>query len=157
MIRILALLLAGLVLSAVFGVAYVRSVEGDPERWHVDPRNADRSDRPNDFLVLPPEDGAGDISGPIFDIPAQDLADRFSEVLADEARLSRLAGNLTEGFATYVVRSRWVGWPDYVSVLIEPVGENRSTIAIWSRARFGYSDMGVNEERVRRWLEALQS
>ncbi len=41
----------------------------------------------------------------------------------------------------------------------EPVAEPepRATIAIYSRSRFGYSDMGVNEERVRDWLNALES
>jgi uncharacterized protein (DUF1499 family) len=157
MTRILALVFGGLVLAAVFGVAYVRSVEGDPDRWHIDPRNAERTGRPNEFLVVPAENGGGDMASPVFDMSAETLAERVGDVIATEPRAHRLAGDLSDGFVTYVVRSRWVGFPDYVSILIQPVGEEQSTISIWSRARFGYSDWGVNEARVRRWLEALQS
>jgi len=39
----------------------------------------------------------------------------------------------------------------------QTVTEPRSTIAIYSRSRFGYGDMGVNEARVTAWLRALDS
>lgn len=35
--------------------------------------------------------------------------------------------------------------------------EPRSTIAIYSRSRFGYGDMGVNEARVNAWLASIDS
>ncbi|WP_112323878.1 DUF1499 domain-containing protein [Oceanibium sediminis] len=34
---------------------------------------------------------------------------------------------------------------------------DRATIAIYSRSRFGYGDMGVNEARVTSWLQSLAS
>ncbi|MSU89885.1 DUF1499 domain-containing protein [Rhodobacteraceae bacterium 2CG4] len=38
-----------------------------------------------------------------------------------------------------------------------PTVEPRATVAIYSRSRFGYGDMGLNEERVTSWLRALDS
>ncbi|NNU80814.1 DUF1499 domain-containing protein [Halovulum dunhuangense] len=48
-----------------------------------------------------------------------------------------------------------VGTQDAVSQTA--AGAPGATIAIYSRSRFGYGDMGVNEARVNAWLGALQS
>jgi len=45
------------------------------------------------------------------------------------------------------------GWPDYISVRAVAV-EGGAALAVWSRSRYGYSDMGVNRARVGRWLAA---
>ena len=47
---------------------------------------------------------------------------------------------------------------DEAAVAPAPAAQpNRATIAVYSRSRFGYGDMGVNEARVRAWLQALSS
>jgi uncharacterized protein (DUF1499 family) len=58
-----------------------------------------------------------------------------------------------------VQRSAFLRFPDYIDVSILPVGGNgdSSTIAIYSRSRFGYSDMGVNQRRVEEWMTALRT
>ncbi|MCB1632914.1 MAG: DUF1499 domain-containing protein [Pseudomonadales bacterium] len=38
-----------------------------------------------------------------------------------------------------------------------PLGEARSTLIIYSRSVYGYSDLGVNKARVNRWLAELQN
>ncbi|MEL6267324.1 MAG: DUF1499 domain-containing protein, partial [Pseudomonadota bacterium] len=60
-----------------------------------------------------------------------------------------VAGSAAEGFVTYVQTSRIVGFPDYVSARTVEGG-----IAVWSRSRYGYSDLGVNRARVEDWLAA---
>ncbi|MEM8869365.1 MAG: DUF1499 domain-containing protein, partial [Pseudomonadota bacterium] len=48
--------------------------------------------------------------------------------------------------------------PDYISARfynLEDTGQ--STLAIYSRSRFGYGDLGVNGARVRAWLGAIDS
>jgi hypothetical protein len=153
--RIAALLLLAAIVGTLGVAAYVRSVSSDPARWHVDPLDGTRTGSPNDFLLLPPDMPGGDAVSPVFPVPPEALAARVSTLAAAEPRLDLLAGQIQAGFATFVVRSRLIGWPDYVSVRIVPAGEGGSALAVWSRARFGYSDMGVNEARVRRWVEAL--
>jgi uncharacterized protein (DUF1499 family) len=45
-----------------------------------------------------------------------------------------------------------------VSILPGPSGDgDGSTIAIYSRSRFGYSDLGVNQRRVEEWMTALRT
>lgn len=63
----------------------------------------------------------------------------------------------------FVARSKLMGFKDDVDVLIRPLenseGNERvgSQIAIYSRSRTGYSDMGANKKRVSFMLENLNS
>ena len=47
-------------------------------------------------------------------------------------------------------------FPDTVRIEFIPVDAERSTLAIYSQSQIGHSDMGVNLERVKRWLKYLQ-
>ncbi len=55
---------------------------------------------------------------------------------------------------TYVQRSRVFGFPDYLTVKAV-VMDGGAGLIIWSRARYGRSDFGVNRARVEAWLAAL--
>jgi uncharacterized protein (DUF1499 family) len=57
----------------------------------------------------------------------------------------------------YVVRSAMFNFPDLVTVQVNPVDPDRSTIVIWSRSYYGQSDLGVNRKRTTAWLAALQN
>ena len=57
--------------------------------------------------------------------------------------------------ATYVQRSAWMRFPDYISVRALPAGDKRATLAVFSRSRYGASDLGVNAKRVSAWLAAI--
>jgi len=145
---ILLLVLAVLILLE----AYVRLAPSDPKLWHVDPLKAQPTKTPNSFLVRP---GEGKYPAPEFGVNAATLAREFDDLLMADANVVRLAGSVADLYVTYVVRSRLVGFPDYVSVRFIPLTANRSSIAIFSRARFGYSDQGVNRRRVLAWFKAL--
>jgi uncharacterized protein (DUF1499 family) len=56
---------------------------------------------------------------------------------------------------TFVARSRIFGFPDAVTVEVRALPGGGSTLAIFSRQRFGSGDGGVNEARVKRWLRKL--
>jgi hypothetical protein len=56
----------------------------------------------------------------------------------------------------YVVRSALLNFPDLVTVQVAAAGPDRSTLAIWSRSVYGRSDLGVNRNRTKAWLAALQ-
>jgi uncharacterized protein (DUF1499 family) len=56
----------------------------------------------------------------------------------------------------YVVRSALMNFPDLVTVQVNPAGADRSTLVIWSRSVYGRSDFGVNRDRTKAWLAALQ-
>jgi uncharacterized protein (DUF1499 family) len=142
------LALVVVILVAVLGAAiYFRSVSMPAEVWHVDPAAVTPPQSPN-FELRVGQDA------PVFDMAADALAARIDAVAtAEGARM--IGGALAEGQMTYVARTRIMGYPDAVSIRLVPVGEG-TRMEIFSRARFGYSDMGVNAARVDRWIAALR-
>jgi len=75
---------------------------------------------------------------------------QFAKVAAASPRVRLLAGSVQEGRMTWVVRSALWGFPDYVTAEAGPQG-----LAVWSRLRFGRSDLGVNRARLEDWLARL--
>lgn len=136
--------------AAIAAPLGIRRTELDASRWHVDPFDAVRTGRPNDYLVA---DG-GDQAVVIRPEAPEALMRRLDAVAMAEPDTTRLAGSPEELWVTYVQRSRIMGFPDAVSVRAKPDGGG-SRLAIYSRSRFGQSDLGVNAARVKRWLAAL--
>jgi hypothetical protein len=153
--RILLGLLALIVVAALAGAVWLRMASDDPAIWHVDPLDGASTGKPNEARISPPG-GSGGVESPVFDMSAEVLARRLDAVAMAESRVSRLAGGAEDGFTTYVQRSRIMGFPDYVSARAVDMGEGRSALAIWSRARYGTSDLGVNQARLERWLAAIE-
>jgi uncharacterized protein (DUF1499 family) len=149
----------GVVLLAIAGAALaIRAVGHDPAEWHVDPFAAERSGKPNDYLVAPEGTTAADPDRTLepLDEPPQSVMERLHAIATGEPRTEVVAGSPQEGHVTYVQRSLVFGFPDYISVRAMET-EGGTALAVFSRARFGHSDLGVNRERVERWLEALGS
>ena len=143
---ILLALIAGL-------LVYIRLSPMDPGRWHLDPRTAPRPSTPNAWIV---RDADGDAPTARFATSRAETARALEAVIAAAPRVARLAGSASEGWVTYVQRSRLLGYPDAISIrLSEEGGETR--VEIFSRSRFGYGDGGVNRARVTRWIEALSA
>jgi uncharacterized protein (DUF1499 family) len=141
---------------AIGGAGYVRLAPIDPAEWHADPETAASTGRPNEWRAA----RGGDTPPLRLDAPPHAVAAAFDAVALDTPGVTRLAGDPEDGHATYVARSRVVGFPDLVSM--RAVSEGSGTrLSVWSRSRWGYSDMGVNRDRVEAWLDrvpaALQS
>ncbi|MEO1493727.1 MAG: DUF1499 domain-containing protein [Pseudomonadota bacterium] len=149
--------IAAAVLLVVGAMAvFMRVVGDDPAVWHVDPATAERSGKPNDYMVAP--DGAiaaqADQSTTVRDLPAKEHLFLFDAVAMNAPRTEIIGGSLDEGWITYVQRSMLFGYPDYITVKAVEV-EGGSALIVWSRARYGYGDMGVNRDRVERWLAQI--
>ncbi|GIT93059.1 hypothetical protein JANAI62_35170 [Jannaschia pagri] len=148
------MVLRGILLAAlglgVAGAAYVRLAPLDADVWHVAPDAADRSGKPNDYLVAPDGDRPA-IS--VAEAPDALLA-RIEADLMAQPGVSRLAETPEQGLRTYVQRTRLMGYPDIIN--LRAVAEGAGTqLTIWSRSRFGYADMGVNRARVEAMLDRL--
>ena len=152
------LIITAAVVALVAALAgYVRSASHDADTWHVDPLDAPSPSTPNSYRVGPAQGSHGasvepNAVAPTVSASASDLAAAFDAVATNDARVEVVAGSAADGHVTYVQRSRTMGYPDYVSVRFIDLGDDGSTLAVFSRARFGRSDLGVNEKRVERWL-----
>jgi len=113
--------------------------------------------RPNQYLVTPPGHGPATPhrQSPRFAVPPAALHDALRDIVAGEPRTKITAEDRAQGRIEAVCRSRVFRFPDLVSMQILPAGEGGSTLLVYSRARYGVRDFGVNRARVERWLERL--
>lgn len=140
--------ISGLFAMVIFVAVGVRVVPMDAQRFHIRPALAVPPSSPN-FALLKGADAL------ILEAALEDVAARVAQkAAADGAAL--LAGAPEAGFVTYVYRSRLMGFPDAFSLTIDPTPEGGARVEIYARARFGYSDLGVNAARVADWVDALQ-
>jgi hypothetical protein len=139
-------------------LAWIRLAPDDPSDWHVDPLTAPTSGRANAWWVV--TDGLGvaspDGRAPYYGVSAAELARSVDAFVLSQPSTSILAGSPDRLWSTYLQRSRLFGFPDYVTVRTVDLGDGVSGIAIWSRSRYGHSDLGVNRKRAEKLLAALQ-
>ena len=113
---------------------------------------------PNAFLACP--EGycalAEAAPSPVFALSADQLTAYWAEMLAGEPRLVRIAAEPEQRRSIWIQRSALFRFPDLVTVEFVALAPDRSSLALYSRARYGRSDFGVNRGRVLRWLSRLQ-
>lgn len=149
------ILVYGLASAAVFllGAAFwVRTAADDPARWHVDPAAGARTGKPNDALRGPVPNADG--PAPVWAATPAEALQAFERIALGAPRTLRLAGSPEDGLVTYVQRSAVMRFPDYISVRAIPT-EGGATLAVWSRSRYGHSDLGVNAARLDAWIAAV--
>ena len=114
--------------------------------------------RPNQYLVAPRGLTPGaqpHRESPVFPLPAAALMERFKAHALAQPRVTLLAEDKVAHKLELVQRSAFFRFPDYISVEVVPDGDGRSTIAVYSRARYGIRDFGVNKARIDHWLAAV--
>ncbi|MEM7300741.1 MAG: DUF1499 domain-containing protein [Pseudomonadota bacterium] len=156
-------LLVIICLIAVLGAAFVivgreRSFEmmaGSADLGAVPIASLKQSKRTNHALACPPEhctDRRPDIASPIYALSVGELRDKLKTQLDKEALLEPVGHTDNPLSDRYVQRSYWFRFPDTIQIDYIPLGDNSSTIAIYSRSQLGRKDFGVNLARIQRWL-----
>lgn len=112
--------------------AYIQLAPSDPKRWHKDVTAVENKD----------------LAGGAVRIVDADLAALDAVIRNSGAKV--LSGSVEAGHISYISRTRLAGFPDYVTVQ-----EVDGKLRIFSRLRFGQSDLGVNKRRVEGWLSKL--
>lgn len=124
----------------------------------VDFAQVRRRSSPNDALICPADRcplAKPDVEPPVFTIAASRLAEKIRDVALAEPRVERLDDGSVAGSMRFVQRSALMHFPDIVDVTIVPLTAGASTLAMYSRSLVGRSDIGVNRQRLERWLAAL--
>jgi uncharacterized protein (DUF1499 family) len=137
--------------------AYVL-VFGPADRGPVDFERISRTSAPHDALACP-EGACGearvDIVTPVYPVDGARLRAILREVARGQPGTQLVYSARWEEADRFIVRSRIMRFPDTVNARVFGAGEGRSTLALYSRSQIGYSDMGVNKERLRRWLAEI--
>lgn len=155
LIGVLALIAAGAFL--VVGRERVWEAFGPADLGDADFATLQRRTSPNDALACP--DGVctakAEIVPRVFAVDAAALRAAFARALANEPHLTRVAADEAKLTERYVQRTPLMRYPDTIVVRFLPLGQGRSTLALYSRSKLGHSDLGANKARLQRWLAKL--
>lgn len=113
---------------------------GSPNNWLI---------APADFVIKP------EAVAPVFEAPVSVLRETFkSVVLRSEG--TAVVVESADGMHV-LVTTRLMGFKDDIRVLFIPVGQDKSTIALYSASRVGYWDLGANRRRLEDWINQTQN
>lgn len=115
---------------------FIRLAPNDPARFHIVPKVEENKDL------------MGGVKRRVHTGP--DGLAQLHKIALSGPRSTVLAGSVEEGHVTYVSRTKWVGFPDFTSVV-----QDGDDLLIYARQRFGRKDFGVNKARVDGWLARL--
>lgn len=139
--------------------AAVRKGDIDVTGTATDWASLQRSGNPRDWLLAPPDlapvPGTPDQAPPVFPVSAERLADAWAAVVRAQPRATIVAVSDDGLRIDAEQRSRLMGFVDRIAMRAVPVGDDRATLAVYSRATIGYYDFGVNRRRVEAWLAEL--
>ncbi len=149
-------LVGAVLLAAATGYGVINTSGHDPARWHVNPATARPGANPNEFFAAPLGTTAApaDVETRLYPESPRALLVRFDAIARAQPRTRVVAGDPDSLMITYVQRSRVFGFPDYLTVKAVAT-EGGAGLIIWSRARYGRGDFGVNRARVEAWLAEL--
>jgi uncharacterized protein (DUF1499 family) len=110
------------------------------------------------FLFCPPGycPAAEAVASPVFPLPWERLHEYWTEVISGEKRVETIAADPDNRRFVYIQHSPIFRFPDIITVEFVQLAPNRSSIAIYSRSRYGHYDVGKNRKRIGKWLALLE-
>lgn len=90
----------------------------------------------------------------VFDVSAERVATALAQLEPTAQFHTEPSGNVR---ARYVAVTRLMRFRDDVDVLIRQVSPQQSRMAVFSRSRIGYSDLGANAARIEALERALRA
>ena len=111
----------------------------------------------NAFLVCPPNYcQASAAPSPVFAVTPAQLAEAMRRLIAEQPNVFFVNAGLVAPRFTLIQHTPLLRFPDIVTVEYVALGPDRSSLAIYSRARYGKGDFGTNRRRVLAWLDRLR-
>lgn len=110
-----------------------------------------RPPKPNTCLVAPENHclaAEPDFDPPVMAMTARGLYSRISEIVASERRWGKIEADPEALRIKFVATTGLMRFKDDVDIEVIPIEDGKATLAIYSRSRVGYSDLGANRKRV---------
>lgn len=118
-----------------------------------------RPAKPNTYLVAPAgycDQARPDDVSPMFRVPPDQLFGAILAVIETMGSAQQLDQDPTAGAICFVDVTKVFRFKDDVDLRVLPTPDG-ATLAIYSRSRVGYSDMGANKKRVDGLLAAVHA
>ncbi|MBR72279.1 MAG: hypothetical protein CMM30_04985 [Rhodospirillaceae bacterium] len=111
----------------------------------------------NSFFSAPRDWGmnTSHYSTPIYEGKWNYIIETLSKIANDEPRTVTLKNNISEGKLQLCQKSLIFKFPDLIWIQAITIDEYSSSVAIFSKAKYGKYDFGVNKKRVLRWIDKL--
>lgn len=112
---------------------------------------------PNFYLLCPPHYCSAPASqpSPLYSVSVEKLEKSWMTMVAKQPRTRLLYANPAEHEYEYQQRSLVFRFPDIIQVKFMALTDHTSTLVIYSHAKYGYYDFGVNKKRALGWLGAM--
>ena len=136
--------LVWIVAAVIVADLWVRFAPTPVAKWHVAEIDASSSKR------------IGYLTNKDFEAAPDAVLAQLDGIALATPRTQVFAGSVDEGRITYVTRSRLWRFPDYTTVIVIDTAEG-SRVTLYGRLRFGNGDRGVNRQRIKAWLQALEA
>ena len=159
--------LLGLIAALVLAVALYIYLPGGRDRLEarftvpayapVDFATMRKDGKPHSFLIAPAGLGVEkpDVAAPVFALPAAEVAAIWRQQIAVGENVTERKWDAATNTVYSVERTALMRYPDLITAKFIDLGDGRSTIALFSTSVYGLRDAGVNEKRIRDWLDRL--
>lgn len=122
----------------------------------IDFKTFKRSIKPNNYLACPEGycHAKTDEISASYPVDLKTLHQAWKTVITNEPRTTIIKE--APDYFQVVQISLIFRFRDYVHIKLLADGSRQSTFALYSYSKLGYSDLGVNEKRGKRWISALE-
>jgi uncharacterized protein (DUF1499 family) len=111
----------------------------------------------NAFLACPPGYCAATaLKSPVFALPVDRLIGKWAQMIAGEPGVVQIEDQPGAHRIVLIQHTPLLRFPDIVTVEFVALAPDRSSLAIYSRSRYGRGDFGTNRQRVLRWLSEIE-
>ncbi len=97
-----------------------------------------------------------DAEAPVYNIPKESLRQIFFEALELNPYMKIEQNYQDVDQYDIVERSKYLAFPDILTVRFFRRGDDKSTLAMYSRSVYGHYDFGVNRARVEKLLRTIR-
>ncbi len=144
-------------LNIIFLGVFILLIQGCGQMPTADLQNLTLPTSANYYLVCPK--GFCNVQpneySQVYNVSAEDLFNAWNQVASKQIYMD-ITGTIPEKAQyEYVQKSIVFGFPDYITVEFIAISNYSSTLAIYSRSRYGFYDFGVNKKRVQKLLGQL--
>ena len=96
-----------------------------------------------------------DQTSPVFPVSADELWMLWTQVTGNARRIVHAELDEDSRQSFHVQLTPYLRFPDEVRAEVVEQPDGRASVVVYSQARYGIYDLGVNKKRVERWLARL--